>query len=113
MYFVRLHYQNAKLNVFTQQYQPIRTGAPIDDSIDFFDDDVDLLIDQLISIVFTQNIRVSSKKDSLLWREIERFYYIKATRLFGAQIRYLVYGDHVLPGTLNFLKSSGGMENSH
>ncbi len=39
MYFVRLHYQNAKLNVFTQQYQPIRTGAPIDDSIDFFDDD--------------------------------------------------------------------------
>lgn len=61
-----------------------------------------------------QFIPVISRKDSLLWREmIERFHYIKTTRLFGAQIRYLVYGDPVLPGTLNVLKSRGGMENSN
>jgi hypothetical protein len=82
--------------------------------------EVSTLLTQRASCLKTHDIRnlqlipVSSKKDSHLWREmIERFHYIKTTRLFGAQIRYLVYGDPVLPGTLNFLKSSGGMENTH
>lgn len=36
---------------------------------------------------------VDTAKKSLLWREmIERFHYIKASRLFGHQLRYLVYG---------------------
>jgi hypothetical protein len=61
-----------------------------------------------------QFIPVYSKKDSLLWREmIERFHYIKTTRLFGAQIRYLVYGDESSPSTLSYLKSAGGMANPH
>ena len=61
-----------------------------------------------------QLIPVNSKKDSLLWREmIERFHYIKTTRLYGAQLRYLVYGDPILPDTRNFIKLNGGMENSH
>lgn len=61
-----------------------------------------------------QFIPVYSKKDSILWREmIERFHYIKTTRLFGAQMRYLVYGDEALPGTLNFINSSAGLANAH
>ena len=47
--------------VFTQQYQPIGADAPNDDGIDFFDDDMDLLIDELISIVFTQNMKSMEK----------------------------------------------------
>ena len=50
-----------------------------------------------------------SKKDSTLWREIiEEFHYIKISRLFGAQLRYLVYGDKMLPGTIDILKSNNG-----
>ena len=51
-------------------------------------------------------IPVYSKKDSTLWREIiEAFHYIKASRLFGAQLRYLVYGDKTLPATIDRFKS--------
>jgi hypothetical protein len=82
MYFVRLHYQNAKLNVFTQQYQPIRAGAPIDDGIDFFDDDVDLLIDELISIVFTQNM----KSMETYYRWLSRKYAIAYGRLHAGLV---------------------------
>jgi len=54
-----------------------------------------------------QFIPVYSKKDSTLWREIiEEFHYIKISRLFGAQLRYLVYGDKTLPGTIDILKSN-------
>lgn len=54
-----------------------------------------------------QFIPVYSKKDSTLWREIiEEFHYIKNSRLFGAQLRYLVYGDKMLPGTIGILKSN-------
>ena len=54
-----------------------------------------------------QFIPVYSKKDSTLWREIiEEFHYIKSSRLFGAQLRYLVYGDKMLPGTIDILKSN-------
>ena len=36
---------------------------------------------------------VDTAEKSLLWREmIERFHYVKVTRLFGYQLRYLVYG---------------------
>jgi hypothetical protein len=38
---------------------------------------------------------VDTAKKSLLWREmIERFHYIKVSRLFGHQLRYLVYGGN-------------------
>jgi len=51
-------------------------------------------------------IPVYSKKDSTLWREIiEEFHYIKTSRLFGAQLRYLVYGDKTVPGAIDMLKS--------
>lgn len=54
-----------------------------------------------------QFIPVYSKKDSILWREIiEAFHYIKVSRLFGAQLRYLVYGDKTLPGTIDILRSN-------
>lgn len=54
-----------------------------------------------------QFIPVYSKKDSTLWREIiEELHYIKTSRLFGAQLRYLVYGDKTLPGTIDILKSN-------
>jgi hypothetical protein len=70
-----------------------------------------LKIDDLRHLQF---IPVYSNKDSLLWRElIERFHYIKTTRLFGAQIRYLVYGDEALTSTLDFIKSTRGMANQH
>lgn len=63
---------------------------------------------------YLQFIPVYSKKDGVLWREmIERFHYIKTTRLFGAQLRYLVYGDEVLPGTLSFLKSTSSLDGRH
>ena len=55
-----------------------------------------------------QFIPVYSKEDSNLWRGIiEEFHYIKVSRLFGAQIRYLVYGDETLPGTVGILRSTG------
>jgi hypothetical protein len=41
------------------------------------------------------------------------FHYIKTTRLFGAQIRYLVYGDGALPGTLDCIRSTNGMARQH
>lgn len=54
-----------------------------------------------------QFIPVHSKNDSFLWRElIEKYHYIKTTRLFGAQLRYLVYGDQNLPTTLNYFKAN-------
>jgi len=63
---------------------------------------------------YLQFIPVYSKKDAVLWRElIERFHYMKTTRLFGAQLRYLVYGDEALPGTLSFLKSTGSLDGRH
>lgn len=63
---------------------------------------------------YLQFIPVYSKKDAVLWRElIERFHYIKTTRLFGAQLRYLVYGDEALPGTLSFLKSTSSLDGRH
>ena len=43
--------------VFVQQYQPIRTDAPVPTDIPFFDDQADRLIDELISIVFPQNMK--------------------------------------------------------
>ncbi len=61
-----------------------------------------------------QFIPVYSKKDSILWREmIERFHYIKTTRLFGAQMRYLVYGDESLPGTRHSIYKGAGPANTH
>ena len=42
--------------VFMQKYLPIRGGPP-PDTLDFFGDDPDRWIDQLISIVFTQNMK--------------------------------------------------------
>lgn len=42
--------------VFMQKYMPIRGGPP-PDSLDFFGDDPDRLINQLISTVFTQNMK--------------------------------------------------------
>ena len=71
----------------------------------------DLGIDDIRHLQF---IPVYSEKDSLIWREmIERFHYIKSTRLFGAQMRYLVYGDSALPSTVNFFKSTNGMAREH
>lgn len=63
---------------------------------------------------YLQFIPVYTKKDAALWRElIERFHYIKTTRLFGAQLRYLVYGDEASPGTLNLLKSTSSLKGRH
>lgn len=42
--------------VFVQKYLPIR-GGPVPDVINFFGDDPDKWIDQLIRIVFTQNMK--------------------------------------------------------
>ncbi|HDR16376.1 MAG TPA: hypothetical protein ENN79_13025 [Desulfobacteraceae bacterium] len=42
--------------VFVQKYLPLRGGPP-PDAIDFFGDDPDKLIDQLIGIAFTQNMK--------------------------------------------------------
>lgn len=43
--------------VFTQQYQAVRVDDPPRDDISFFDECADNLIDELISIVFTQNMK--------------------------------------------------------
>ena len=38
---------------------------------------------------------VDTTEKSILWREmVERFHYVKASRIFGAQLRYLVYGGN-------------------
>jgi hypothetical protein len=46
--------------VFVQKYLPIRGGPP-PDTLDFFGDDPDKWIDQLIGIVFTQNMKSMEK----------------------------------------------------
>jgi len=46
--------------VFMQKYMPIR-GGPVPDTVDFFGDDPDRLIDRLIGIVFTQNMKSMEK----------------------------------------------------
>ena len=43
--------------VFVQAYRPIGPGGPRIDDSSFFDDDADRLIDELIGIVFTQNMK--------------------------------------------------------
>jgi hypothetical protein len=46
--------------VFVQQYQPI-LGGPPKVSIPFFDENADDLIDELVGIVFTQNMKSMEK----------------------------------------------------
>jgi hypothetical protein len=46
--------------VFVQQYQPIIGGPPIA-SIPFFDENADALIDELIGILFSQNMKSMEK----------------------------------------------------
>lgn len=54
-----------------------------------------------------QFIPVFTKKDSSLWRElIEQHHYIGTSRLFGAQMRYLVYGGKDLPRTIDIVKAT-------
>jgi len=49
-----------------------------------------------------QFIPVCAKEDLLLWGGlIEQYHYIARSRIFGAQMRYLVYGGQEVPGTLN------------
>jgi len=43
--------------VFMQKYMPLRGGPPSSSRLDFFGDDPDLLINRLISMVFTQNMK--------------------------------------------------------
>jgi hypothetical protein len=43
--------------VFVQRYRPIRSDAPASEDIPFFDNHADRLIDELISIVFPQNMK--------------------------------------------------------
>ena len=47
--------------VFMQQYQPVRIDVPPRDDISFFGDDADHLLDELISIVFPQNMKSMEK----------------------------------------------------
>jgi len=54
-----------------------------------------------------QFIPVFTKKDLSLWRElIEQHHYIGTSKLFGAQMRYLVYGGKDLPRTIDILKGN-------
>ncbi len=55
--------------VFMQQYQPVLNG-PTKTSIPFFDDNADELIDELISIVFPQNMKSMEK----YYRWVSRLY---------------------------------------
>ena len=63
--------------VFTQQYRPIVPGAPVHDTIPFFDDAPDTLIDELVSIVFTQNMK--SMESYYKW--LSRKYAVRFGRL--------------------------------
>jgi hypothetical protein len=63
--------------VFTQQYRPIVPGAPVHDTIPFFDDAPDPLIDELVSIVFTQNM----KSMESYYRWLSRKYAMRFGRL--------------------------------
>jgi hypothetical protein len=47
--------------VFVQKYQPVRTNLSPQNKSSFFDDDADELIDELISIIFTQNMKSMEK----------------------------------------------------
>lgn len=58
-----------------------------------------------VDIERLQFVPVLNLQDSLLWRElIERYHYINTTRLFGAQMRYLVYGGVGVPDTVRPVK---------
>lgn len=49
-----------------------------------------------------QFIPVATKRDSDLWNElVMRFHYIKGSKLFGRQMRYLVYGGEPRPSEKN------------
>jgi hypothetical protein len=83
-------------------------------TVSFFSKPRTTVASTLSEVKHLQFIPVISKDDSVLWREmIERLHYIKTTRLFGAQLRYLVYGDETLPGTLDFLRSTNGVTDRH
>jgi len=47
--------------VFAQQYQPVRPNAPPRDDLPFFGENADDLIDELVSIVFPQNMKSMEK----------------------------------------------------
>jgi hypothetical protein len=55
--------------VFTQQYQPVR-GGPNPAVAQFFEEDPDRLIRELISIIFPQNMKSMEK----YYRWVSRFY---------------------------------------
>lgn len=63
--------------VFTQQYQPVKIDVPPRDDISFFGDDAENLIDELISIVFTQNMKSMEK----YYRWVSRKYALTFGRL--------------------------------
>ena len=63
--------------VFMQEYQPVRIDVPPRDDISFFDDDADDLLDELIAIVFTQNMKSMEK----YYRWVSRKYALTFGRL--------------------------------
>lgn len=68
--------------VFVQQYQPVRADAPLCDAIPFFGDDVDDLIDELISILFPQNMKSMEK----YYRWLSRKYALTFGKLHDALV---------------------------
>lgn len=54
-----------------------------------------------------QFIPTQKNEDLCLWRElIRQYHYINTSIMFGPQMRYLVYGSKVLPGTYDILKTN-------
>jgi hypothetical protein len=73
--------------VFTQQYMPLR-GVPPPDTLDFFGADPDPLIDRLVKIVFTQNMKSMENYYRWVSRRYAETYGKLHMRLVDAIFRY-------------------------
>jgi len=63
------------------------------------------IILNLSSFNTIQFIPALKKEDLVLWRElIEKYHYISTSKLFGAQMRYLVYGGKNIESTIGLTK---------
>jgi hypothetical protein len=76
--------------VFVQRYQPVRSDVPLRDDIVFFDDNADDLIDELISIIFTQNM----KSMESYYRWVSRNYALTFGRLHQGLVDTIFKYNH-------------------
>ena len=61
------------------------------------------------SVETIQFIPALNKETLVLWRElIEKYHYIRTSKLFGAQMKYLVYGGRNIDSTIGILKGRSG-----